>query len=362
MYTDSLGRSIFCDGPMSKSAKEGDTSTTSGCSSGGATYSPYPTYSPPPSGSCPSGYHYHSESGGFCINDQENYGGTCYNSTGTSQITCPAQPTYTPYPSSCPSGQWWDSATSSCKSNTSYGNCIGTSQSSCTSVANCYWNSGSSYCYYQSSPPTNSSCSQSLINLLGTGCHQMYTDSLGRSIFCDGPMSKSAKEGDTSTTSGCSSGGATYSPYPSSSTYPSCPSGQWWDSATNSCKTTSSTDCPSGWYWNGSSCVSSGTTTPYPTTSYTPYPTTSYTPPPDPSATCSSSGGTWDGSTCVFPTPVPSEPPPPTSVMYKPYMVVHCQQLGRTWNDKICQANGLFARILESYTRDFATILKVFSF
>ena len=193
------------------------------------------------------------------MNDQENYGGTCYNSAGTSQITCPAQPTYTPYPSY--------------------------------------------------SPTTSSSCSQSLINLLGTGCHQMYTDSSGRFIFCDGPMSKSAKEGDTSTTPGCTYGGATYSPYPSSSTYPSCPSGQWWDYATNSCKTTSSTDCPSGWYWNGNSCVSSGTTTPYPTTSYTPYPTTSYTP-PDPSAGCASSGGTWDGSTCVFSTPPPPSSPP----------------------------------------------------
>ena len=106
-------------------------------------------------------------------------------------------------------------------------------------------------------------------------------------------------------TNSCTS--STYTPYP---TTQSCPSGQWWDYSTSSCKTTSTTDCPSGWYWNGSSCVSSETTTPYPTTEYTPYPTTEYTPPPPTSynsiqhqiavantiMSCAESGDKWDAS------------------------------------------------------------------
>jgi hypothetical protein len=50
-----------------------------------------------------------------------------------------------------------------------------------------------------------SSCSASLTALLGSGCHRMYTDSQGRAIYCDGPMTMSAREGDAATTSGCSS-------------------------------------------------------------------------------------------------------------------------------------------------------------
>ena len=411
----------FCD------SNETYTSCPSDC--GGAIYSPYPTYSPPiGTGNCPSGYHYHGESGGFCMNDREDYSSKCYNSAGTSTISCPIQPTYSPGPGS-------------------------------------------------------SSCSSLLLNLLGSGCHWMYSDSSGRGIYCDGPMTKSAKEGDAATTAGCSGGGATYSPYPtytqtssgscpsgshtmyvnsaggycmsdsdgskcgplnstsvssfgSCSSYqsttsytplPSCPSGQWWDYTTNTCKSSDTTytpypTCPSGQWWDGStsSCKSSTYTyTPYPTTStycgtgyywdsasnvckstcpstqywngsacvdnttttYTPYPT------PDPSATCSNSGGTWNGSTCTYPTtttytPPPYTPPPscssgqywdgsacvanptppPTSMKSNSHMLAHCQELGRTWNGSVCQANGLFARIYESYTNDFATILRVFGF
>ena len=330
------------------------------------------------SGSCPSGYHYHGESGGFCMNDQENFGGTCYDSAGTNKITCPAQPTYSP-------------------------------------------------------APTTSSCSQSLTNLLGTGCHWMYSDSSGRAIYCDGAMTKSAKEGDTATTAGCSSGGVTYTPYPS------CPSGQWWDTATSKCTSTATT-CATGYYWDSatSTCkVSGSTTSPYPTattcatgyywdsatstckisgstscgtgyfwdsatstckstcpsTQYwngsacvdtatatyspTPYPTcasgqywdsatntcmsstiTTYTPAPtvDPATSCASSGGTWNGSMCVYPSPSPS--PTSGSGIYPHYMAMHCQQLGRTWNGEICEANGLFARFYEG--SGMATILRFF--
>ena len=340
------------------------------------------------------------------MNDQENFGGICYNSAGTSKITCPAQPTYSP-------------------------------------------------------APTTSSCSQSLTNLLGAGCHWMYSDSSGRGIYCDGPMTKSAKEGDAATIAGCSGGGVTYTPSPS------CPSGQWWDPAKQSCTSTATT-CATGYYWDSATstckigscgnyvCDSGETSTSCPGdcgggTTYTPYPTatscgtgyywdsaanmckpnstTSYTPPPScpsgqwwdytrnscqsststyspyPTYTpysgycgdnvCSSSetssscpsdcgGGTiatpystpptytppptcstgqyWDGSSCVTnPTPPPVEStysPPPTSVIYQPYMIAHCQQLGRTWNGEICQANGLFVRFFEG--SGMANVLRLF--
>ncbi|HEY4475013.1 MAG TPA: hypothetical protein VJC06_03760, partial [Candidatus Paceibacterota bacterium] len=121
------------------------------------------------------------------------------------------------------------------------------------------------------------------------------------------------------TPSSCSSdcgGGTTYTPYPTSTyTYTPPPT------------------CSSTQYWNGSACVdnSSTTYTPYPTTEYTPPPST-YSPPPAYSET---------------PSPTYSESPPPTSSLNNGYMLVHCQQLGRTWNGKICQANGLFARFYE---------------
>ena len=74
-----------------------------------------------------------------------------------------------PTPGGCPSGQYWNGTS-----------CVTTSPSGCDSA---------------------------LLGLLGSGCHQMYTDSSGNSIFCDGPMTKSAKRGDIATIPGCSSGG-----------------------------------------------------------------------------------------------------------------------------------------------------------
>jgi hypothetical protein len=80
-------------------------------------------------GSCPEGFHYHSESGGYCMNDGENYDGTCYNSDGSQTITCP----------------------------TSGGNdsaCDSYSPESCETYTNCFLyvdGSGTSYCYYDSS-------------------------------------------------------------------------------------------------------------------------------------------------------------------------------------------------------------------
>ncbi|MDP2704023.1 MAG: hypothetical protein Q8P01_02250 [bacterium] len=77
-------------------------------------------------------------------------------------------------------------------------------QSSCTGVSGCSW--AGTYCYSSGSGGGGySSCSASLTTLLGTGCHYMYNDTSGKQTYCDGPMTKSAKEGDTATTSGCSS-------------------------------------------------------------------------------------------------------------------------------------------------------------
>ncbi|MFH1866677.1 MAG: DUF5667 domain-containing protein [Patescibacteria group bacterium] len=70
----------------------------------------------PGTGSCPSGFHWHSESGGFCINDQENYSGTCYDSTGSNVITCPSMPSGSTY---CPPPSWWDPAMNACNPGTS---------------------------------------------------------------------------------------------------------------------------------------------------------------------------------------------------------------------------------------------------
>jgi len=39
-------------------------------------------------------------------------------------------------------------------------------------------------------------------------------------------------------------------------------------------------------------------------------------------------------------------------------MVTHCQNLGRTWNGKTCQANGLFARFYEG--SGVANMLRLF--
>lgn len=61
------------------------------------------------------------------------------------------------------------------------------------------------------------------------------------------------------------------------------------------------TPCPSGQYWNGSACMPPPTTQPPPVS--TPPPATTTPPPPDPATECANKGGSWGGSTCVFPKP-----------------------------------------------------------
>src|SRR3989344_5153074 len=170
-------------------------------SSGGAGYCMSSTNS----GNCPTGYHSHSESGGFCMNDQENYSGTCYNSAGTSTMTCP-QNTY--MGSSCTSGQYWNGSA-----------CVTSTTSSSDMLAGCTqaggtWNTSNNYCQMPTCPSGQ----------------YWYVPSSGGAGYCM----------TTSTTD--------------------CPSGQYWNGSSCVSSTTSgSSSCTSGQYWDGSACVSSST-------------------------------------------------------------------------------------------------------
>ncbi len=204
----------------------------------------------------------------------------------------------------CSSGQYFDGA--SCVT----GAQTATQTSTQTTTANTST---------QMTTTSTSSCSNALTALLGIGCHYMYpggTD--GKPIYCDSPMSKSAKEGDAATTSGCSS------PYGGTVSTGSCSAlGVDWTLSGNYCLnysrsqyvplssltmssvqsctgpntpisgcaipgggSTYSTSCPSGNYWNGSSCV-----------------VTTYTYSSDPATACSQAGGSWNSSTsyCQMP-------------------------------------------------------------
>ena len=299
MYSDSSGRNIYCDGPMTKSAKEGDTATTAGCSGGTYptySYSPYPTTSSPTSSSCPSGSH---TMGSYCMSDGDaskcgsfnstsvSSFGACSSYTGTTTYSPYPTFTYTPYPTTS------------------------TSSGSCPSGSH----SMGSYCMSDAD---------------GTKCGPYGSTSVSGFGSCDSYT-------PTYTT---------YTPYPTTSTT-SCGTGYYWDSATNACKST----CPSTQYWNGSSCVDNTTSTPYPTTetTYTPYPTTEGTPYPTTSYQSCPSGQYWDGSACVQ----------GTSMLYDHYMAMGCLQRDRVWNGAKCEASGLFAKIYEGF---LANTLKLFGF
>ncbi|OGZ99368.1 MAG: hypothetical protein A3C07_03290 [Candidatus Sungbacteria bacterium RIFCSPHIGHO2_02_FULL_47_11] len=162
MYSNSSGQAIYCDGPMKISAKEGDTATIPGCISsvsgtGGGTYS-----------SCTAALT-------ALLGDGCHY---MYSDSSGNPVYCDG-----PMSKSAKTG---DTATTA----------------SCTSSAG---TGGGTY----------SSCTVALTALLGTGCHYMYSNSSGQAIYCDGPMTKSAKSGDTTAASGCSSyggGGSIVSP------------------------------------------------------------------------------------------------------------------------------------------------------
>ncbi|TSC74691.1 MAG: hypothetical protein G01um101444_214 [Parcubacteria group bacterium Gr01-1014_44] len=340
----------------------------SACVSSSVT-SPYPTvsYTPGPgTGSCPSGYHYHGESGGYCINDQENVGGICYNSAGTSKITCPAvQPTSTP-PPSCPSGQWWDYAKNMCVSSTTsytpYPSCPAgqwwdMAMSKCTSTTtsstpppSCpsgqWWDYAKNMCVSSTSTSTPPpSCPAG--SWWDYALNKCATGSCSIGYYWDSATStckiSSTSPAPTATTT------TTYTPYPTTTTTTTytpaptattCGTGYYWDSAASMCKST----CSSTQYWNGSACVDNVTTT------YTPMPTTmttTYTPMPTMETHTCPTGQVWNGSACVT-----------ASGPYDQQKIAHCQQLGRTWNGKICEANGLLARIYEG--SGMANLLRIF--
>ena len=238
---------------------------------------------------------------------------------------------------SCGSGYWWDSATSSCKSNESTAN-------TCPSG------------YYMGS---NGTCVVSTTTACSSG-EYWYTPPGGGTGYCQSMSTSCTQTGGTWVDNYCQmptcpSGEYWYTPpgggtgsCVSNTATGSCGSGYWWDSATSSCKSnestantttagscssgqywngsacvnTSTTDCVSGQYWDGSACVSNTTASPSTScssdqywdgsacVSSTPPPSTSTTPTMDPGAGCAQAGGSWNGSMCQMPS---SSPPPPTS-------------------------------------------------
>ncbi|MDP3764539.1 MAG: peptidoglycan-binding protein [bacterium] len=281
MYNDSSGKQVFCDNSMTKSAKQGDTATTAGCSSyTTTTTSNWPTDQT----SCSSqGYNWCTTTGsssGWCQSS------VCPSSSSTSSATCT-------------SGQYWNGT--ACVTNTttttSTGSCsqYGDGWHTMGSDGNCFDTYMTNYrtangtlysctatptsgCSSTSTSSTASSCPNSrLTELLGSGCHFMYSTPTGN-IYCDGPMTKSAREGDATTTSSCQAPTTTTTTSSTSSTTScagtpvSCTnetqcwgaSYYWYDGSchsspqsTSTTISTSSTSCPSGQYWSGSACVNS---------------------------------------------------------------------------------------------------------
>ena len=291
------------------------------------------TVAQPPTASCPLGYHPHSESGGFCMNDQENYSGTCYNPAGTSTIACPQNTSV----GNCTGGQWWN-GTACVSSNTSgscpsgqwwymppsggAGYCTSTTPSSSCSSGQ-YWNTSTNSCQ---SSTTSSNCSTP-----STCFDSAVCASSGWYWYNGGCWNSSQSGGSTSCPSGQywytpSSGGAGYCMTTSTT---DCPSGQWWDASTNSCQSSTSggggsTSCSSGQWWDytTNSCQSStsggggggggGT---------------------DPSAACTQAGGTWNTSTNICQMPGTSYSGSTLATL--------CNHDGGIWTGGACDLTGM---------------------
>ncbi len=286
------------------------------------------------SGSCPAGYHPHGESGGFCMNDQENYSGTCYNSAGTSTITCPQQ-TYT-----APTG--------------GYG-CGGYStQTSCQTVNGCSWQNNA--CMPTSSTYNTCPSGQYWYTPPSGGAGYCMSSTTTGSTACpsDQYWNGSACVANSTTytadpSAACAQGGGTWNTSSNYCQIPTCPSGQYWYTPPSggagycmSSTTTGSTACPSDQYWNGSACVSSTTST-------------STTDTASMSAACAQAGGTWSGSACQMPTTTATggsascasnqywdgsacvSSTTSTSTSDTASMSAACAQAGGTWSGSACQ-------------------------
>jgi len=341
MYNDSSGRTIYCNGEMTKSAKAGDMATAEGCSSGNYSsysYSSYPSsayssysYSSYPS-SAYSSYSYTPPSGqkeqvwnsyglrSWIRTDAdsakiENLKQVCANVTSSAwDIWLPGAGDYNSQdfgmPDEAKCRSWTPSSSSySSYSYSSYPSSAYSSYSYSSYPSSAY----SSYSY--SSYPSYSSCTNEMVSLLGTGCHFMYNDSSNTAIYCNGEMTKSAKLGDTTAQDGCQSGSYSsygYSSYPSSaySSYPSSAYSSYsyssyspasseaayssYSSASYSSTDYSTACAQAGGTWDGSYCQmpQSSSAAAYSSAAYSSY---------DPSSSCAQAGGTWDGSVCQMP-------------------------------------------------------------
>ena len=343
----SLGAPSWC--AKNEMITTSTTTSPSGTCPSGQYWSGTACMNSPTMGQCPTGYHSHSESGGFCMNDQENYSGTCYNLSGTTTITCPQQ-TYVPpggygcgtyvtqssctassgcswqnnacsssgmYATSCPSGQYWSGT--ACVNSTTTGQCP-TGQ---------YWytppGGGTGYCMSSSGTScpsgqywSGTACvTTSTTNYStdpATGCTQAGGTWNSSTSYCQMPTNTTSCPSDQYWNgTACQS-----NTMPSSGTTgTSCPSDQYWNGTacqSNTSSGTTGTTCPSGQYWSGTACVNStsgdtsGTYTAPSSGTYPPPPsgTTdsssgSYTPPPSSPSTmilCSQSGGSWTGVAC----------------------------------------------------------------
>ncbi len=152
-------------------------------------------------------------------------------------------------------------------------------------------------------------------------------------------------------TSGCSTPGNCYDSSICAS------SGWYWynGGCWSSPQSTGATTCSSGQYWNGTSCVSSSSTSgsgavcgngsceSAESAASCPADCGSYTPPPSTTTTTCSSGQYWNGSACVS-SETTSTPPPSTST------TPTCPS-GQTWNGSTCagaynRSAHFFAQIL----------------
>jgi len=388
MYNDSSNTAIYCNGEMTKSAKLGDTAAKDGCQSGGysSSYSSY-NYSSYPS-SAYSSYSYSSYTPPSGQKEQvwnsyglrswirtdadsariENLKQVCSNVTSSAwDIWLPGAGNYQSVDFGMPDETKCKSWTPSSSSYSSY------SYSSYPSSAYSSYPSSSYSSYSYSSYPSSayssysysssgySSCPSDLVNLLGTGCHYMYNDSSGRTVYCNGEMTKSAKSGDMATTDGCSSGNSSsysYSSYPSSAyssySYSSYPSSAY--------SSYSYSSYPSSAYssYSYSSYSSASSEAAYSSYSSAAYSSTDY------STACAQAGGTWDGSYCQM--PQSSSAAAYSSAAYSSYdPSSSCAQAGGTWDGSSCQmpnsgssssatqnpaaAGWLFGKIINFFSR-----------